>query len=92
MGQTHEDHPMEEGASFQELSLKPATEVCDKQEIIDVLAKSASETSENTNEIISIRSETEKGLTLGIVLTLPFLFVKPFKRNFTIVLLKLRSF
>ena len=51
---------MEEEGSVQEheMSLHPSSELCDNHE---KLVKSASETSETANEILSIQSETEKG-------------------------------
>ena len=61
----HEDDDhLEEGSSYreQELSNQPVEEICDKCERADDFTKSTSEISESANDLISLPSETEKGL------------------------------
>ena len=59
-----DDNHMEEGSSYREreLSNQPVDEICDNCERADDFTKSASERSESANDLISLPSETEKGL------------------------------
>ena len=59
-----DDSHKEEGSSHREreLSNEPVEEICDNCERADDFTKSGSEISESANDLISLPSETEKGL------------------------------